>query len=199
MIKKLIDKFLSNPFVYILLQKLMRGNIFEKVIRKECNQNYNSYILDLACGVGLYADLFNSKNYMGVDLDEKYIQYAQNKYPNKVFKVMDVRHINIKDSIFDTIIAVGLIHHLSDDDAFQTLKGMKNVSKKNGQIIIIDMIPPCSNYNIIGNVLISLDRGIHVRKMNDFINLFSTLFIVSKQYTIKRWPNEFCVFVLKTS
>ncbi|MBM7624443.1 class I SAM-dependent methyltransferase [Sporohalobacter salinus] len=52
-------------------------NIYINDLLKENFTFENKKILDFGCGVGSTSSIFNSKNYLGVDINQKRIEYAQ--------------------------------------------------------------------------------------------------------------------------
>lgn len=197
MINKLLERIFLNPAVYNLYQRIARGNIAEHIIEREINQRDNSYVLDLACGAGVYSYFFNPQKYVGVDTNPRYIYFAQVRNPGRNFMIMDVRHLGFKAYSIDNIIAFGLLHHLCDGDILHMLQEAKSVLNNNGKVLMLDLLNPSSFFNIIGKILVALDRGRYVRNIDNYQGILSKHFKILKTYIIKRWPYEFCIFVLK--
>ena len=73
-------------------------------------------ILDVACGPGAFSVLFPPESYHGVDINKRYIAYAERHYRGS-FRVMDARNLQFEDGSFDDALVFGLLHHLDDEDA----------------------------------------------------------------------------------
>ena len=66
-------------------------------------------ILDLGCGPGHYCGRLQQDGFsaLGIDLDEKMISAARNKYPEARFYCLDVNGIDTIDERFHTIYSIG--------------------------------------------------------------------------------------------
>ncbi len=68
-----------------------------------------SAILDLGCGPGHYCGRFQKEglSMMGIDLDEKMIDAARQRYPDARFECMDMTDIETITGTFDSIYSIG--------------------------------------------------------------------------------------------
>lgn len=122
-----IRALLSFPKFYNLFQDLIGG----KESRLEFINTYlsikpNARILDIGCGTASILDyLPESITYYGMDLSEDYINKAKKQYQNRnaqffAKSISDFQADNLE--LFDTIIIMGVLHHLGDAEAY----GIKN-------------------------------------------------------------------------
>jgi len=96
-------------------------------------------VLDFGCGHGRYAEIFKEKNieYFGVDVSEKMIETAKEKYPFARFQTSDFLKLPFPESFFDTVICFAVFHHIpSETFRIQFLQEAKRVLKKNGILIL---------------------------------------------------------------
>ncbi len=72
-------------------------------------------ILDLGCGNGrLLASFKNLKiDYLGIDNSIELLKIAQETYPKRKFREMEMTSLELKDDTFDACFAVASLHHLS--------------------------------------------------------------------------------------
>lgn len=70
-------------------------------------------ILDYGCGNGRMAELFDHKNYLGVDASKNLIDIATKKHPKYKFKLINPCQVNTKYK-FENIICLAVIHHFPD-------------------------------------------------------------------------------------
>jgi cyclopropane fatty-acyl-phospholipid synthase-like methyltransferase len=199
-IRAVVDKVMECPLVYnVYQQAVRRGAVVEKTLAEEVHLGPGSRVLDLACGAGLYAHMFPRDRYLGVDLSHRYVGFARRSNRDHRFSVMDARRLALRSGSVDRIFAVGLFHHLSNEDAVGTLRDARRVLKPDGEVVIVDLIPPVSRRDVVGRILVRLDRGRHVRTHEAYRGLFSQAFTSARDYRIRTGPYDLCVFVLKPS
>lgn len=94
-------------------------------------------ILDIGCGTGTYADLFDANNYFGLEITPSYIKYAkQHKKGN--FICADARHIPFKNKTFGAICLIAIFHHLSISHVTDILKELKRITLPKGLVLVMD-------------------------------------------------------------
>lgn len=96
-------------------------------------------VLDLGCGNGRLLALFKDSNidYTGVDISEKLIQKAKEKYPDKEFRKADALGLPFENQSFDKILSVAVFHHIpSEEYRIRFLKEAKRVLRPNGLLIL---------------------------------------------------------------
>jgi len=92
-----------------------------KIIADEIKVSKDTKLLDVGCGTGLSAKVFNC-NITGIDPAEKLLEQA----PFKTLKAK-AESLPFKDNEFDVVIAVTSIHNF--DNPEQGLKEIKRVGK----------------------------------------------------------------------
>lgn len=170
-IKTKINSIWEIPIFYNLLHSTLAGGEFNLIgtyIKKQIPPKA-SKILDQGCGTGKYAQLFK-KNYTGLDNNPEYIKSAQQKYLGK-FILGDAVKMPFKNKVFTTTFAVGLHHHLTKTQAIHAIKESLRVTKNNGKVIIVDAMLPKNKLNLIGFILRKMDRGGHVRSVEETLKL----------------------------
>lgn len=189
-----IDYLLSYPAVYYFWRQTHNKKLMD-VIRRETKFKKGDNVLDAACGVGADSRLFEGASYVGIDSNAGYISYAKAKYPDKDFIVDDISKIIPLDERFDWILADSFFHNVSDSVVIGVLRQFQSYLKEMGSVLVIDLLlPEKSNY--LGRFMVSLDRGKSVRTFRRYEELFSSIFFISKKFTLKVWCWDFCVFVL---
>lgn len=96
-------------------------------------------VLDLGCGNGRMLELFINKkiDYYGLDVSEKLIAIAKQKYPDKNFQVFDGLKIPFADNYFDKIYCVAVLHHIPSVELREEfLKEARRVLKPGGKLIL---------------------------------------------------------------
>ena len=136
MLKKIANKLSQYPGVYTFLRKIIENNFNSqrKVIKEELKEP--GKILDIACGIGEFSVYFDKDKKIGLDNEEKYINYAKKKF-NRTFIIGDALDLNFKKNSFDSILMSGFLHHLSDEDITKAIKEVHKVLKKGGKFLLI--------------------------------------------------------------
>lgn len=154
----------------------MSATSFRKKIISKIVKNKNASILDIGCGPAEIVEVVGAADYYGFDVNKNYINYAKKKYFDKKFFCSTFAANKIKKKKkFDYILLLGLLHHLSDKEAFVLFKEIKKVIKKNGVVVTLDNVY-VKNQNFIAKKLIDLDRGCFVRNKTGYLSLLKSQF-----------------------
>ena len=198
--KNQIYNFINNPLIYKIIQGVMSGTSFRNSIIKKNITKKNLKILDIGCGPAQILEHIPQCDYYGYDIDRRSIQYAKKKYHQKNYhfycKKFNKTELK-KLPKFDFIIFFGILHHLSNKEVHEILKLCKKIMKKNSKLLTEDPIF-LKNQNIIAKFLIKKDRGLNVRKKQQYIDLLKKHFKkiknkVTHQYFIPyTWFTTIC-------
>ena len=99
-------------------------------------------VLDFGCGNGRLLELFLNKKigYLGVDISEKLIDTAKEKYPDKANsfqKISNSDSLSLSDDSFNTIFSIAVFHHFPSKKYREDVaKELYRITKKDGHIII---------------------------------------------------------------
>ena len=122
-------------------------------------------VLDLGCGPGTCSHLFNSLDYIGLDLDSNYIDFARRKYPNHSFYLADFASESLpflKSCSLDLVFAYGLFHHLEDSTAIKFMSNAFKLLKPGGRMISFDGCTYPGQSALARRTTLS-DRGKYIR------------------------------------
>lgn len=131
-------------------------------------------VLDMACGPGNHAHLFDPASYTGVDTNPDYVASARQRHAGQ-FEVGDACSYAPADGEgFDLIFANSFLHHLSDEQAQQALANMARLCKPNGRLLLMDLVLP--KKRSVARVLARADRGDHARPYGHWQSLLEAHF-----------------------
>jgi len=97
-------------------------------------------VLDWGCGNGRFFEIFEHKevDYFGIDISEKLIDIAKNKYPRAKFQVTSAFNLPFPNNFFDKIFSIAVFHHIpSEEFRLKFLKEAKRILKPEGLLILM--------------------------------------------------------------
>ena len=112
----MVERISDHPVLFIFFRSLLENDFkaIREVIRRELPAGTGLRTLDLGCGPGAFADLFAGDDYVGADLNARYIDHARRTRPG-TFIASDARKLDVPDRRFDQVLVFGLLHHLPDE------------------------------------------------------------------------------------
>jgi SAM-dependent methyltransferase len=178
MIMDVARKVLAVPAVFDAYQSLVgEPRCHERLIREWVHPCAGERVLDIGCGVGASLRyLPDSVNYVGIDISEAYIAKAQAQYGKRAtFICADVAAFDATTlGKFDRAFSFGVLHHLSDEIAARLIALVRYVVKPGGTFVTAD---PCYSpgQHPVAKLLIDNDRGKHIRDVEGFERIVSSL------------------------
>jgi SAM-dependent methyltransferase len=170
---------LNMPVLYKFSQKAFgKYRLYRKITKDYINAKDGDLILDIGCGTAdIVKFLPKGIQYVGFDVNAKYIIYARNKYKDKAkLYNMRVSETNASEfGKFDFIISIGVIHHLSDSEAIDLFQLGYNLLKPGGVIITLDPAF-CDADNSIAKFVTRMDRGKNVRIPEQYKSIANRVF-----------------------
>ncbi len=131
----------------------------------------NKTVLDFGAGTGANCCLFAPSHYLGIDLDEKRIDFAKQLHPQHQFMVFDGNRILIQHQTVDYILIVAVLHHISTDQISGYLDEFRRILKPQGNIIVIE--PYLNEKNKFNNWFMNwYDNGEYIRNEEGYLKLF---------------------------
>ncbi len=197
MMKGIINKLSKNLHLFVYLRKIIEFNFIfiEKILKKEINDRSKKIrILDIGCGSGEISRFFNDLDYIGIDVNPDYIEFARKIY-KKNFEVMNAQKLRFKKRYFDYVVIIGVLHHIDDKNCNLILNEITRVIKDNGKIIIIEDVNTQSRIDLFGNLIRKLDVGEHIRTKKEWLELLSKKINIKKQYRFKSFIPTYEVFI----
>lgn len=159
-------KILELPPVYNFFQKAVGAD----KVRRHFIEEYvvplaGGRVLEVGCGPGTNCEWFPENiEYVGCDIDEKYIAYAKQQYGSRAefyaTPVGKLGELGLKP--FNAVIAVAVLHHLSDSEVHTLCDEVAELLKPGGLFVTVD---PCftAEQSRFERYITSCDRGRFVR------------------------------------
>jgi len=172
-----IKEILGIPFVYSLAQKLVRGKGNYLFVTRYVKPEPGNRVLDIGCGPADILTEMPTVDYMGFDIDSKLIEAARRKRGGRgQFFCAPVNEQAISTlERFDLVLATGVIHHLTDDEAVALFRLARNSLKPGGRLVTWDCCY-VEGQSAFSRFLMARDRGRFVRTRPEYENLAGEIF-----------------------
>ena len=198
LLAKVVERVSDHPVLFIFFRSLLE-NDFQEIrvrIRRELVLGRGLRSLDLACGPGAFSDLFDGDDYVGLDLNRRYIDHAR-RHRKGTFVVGDARNVELPDARFDQILVFGLLHHLSDADVRAVLGECRRLLAPGGHALVIEDIPTLSRLNLIGHLIHNVENGEHIRPPEEYRSLYAEALGVEREEILRSGICDYYAAVLR--
>jgi len=162
------------PFAEQKLVPVFRHNDLTRVRR----------VLDVGCGPGTNTPHFAGTDYLGLDFNEGYIDYARARY-GRDFITADVTKYRVSESErFDFVLCNSLFHHIDTANVRRILEHLATLLTEDGHVHILDLVLP--KEPSIGRFLARMDRGEFPRPLEEWREIFTGAFepVVFEAYPV---------------
>jgi len=173
-----IRKILSIPSIYVLFQYIVGAEKLWTTFSKEyIKPEDGNKILDIGCGPGTILNYLPEVDYTGFDMSPEYIEAAKRDFGNRGTFLCKKVTLDAIESLsqFDIVLAIGIIHHLTDEETLDLFELAKKAMKPSGKLVTID---GCftEKQSPIARFILKKDRGQFVRKKEEYLTLAGKVF-----------------------
>ncbi len=196
---KLVEEISDHPVLFIFFRSILENDFkaIRAVIRRHLKAGNGLRTLDLGCGPGEFAGEFAGDDYVGADLNSRYIAHAQRTRPG-TFVVADARKVDLPDRRFDQVLIFGLLHHLPDDDVRAVLAEARRLLVPGGRILAVEDIPAISRLNLIGHLIHNVENGEHIRPPAEYRRLYTEAARIETEEVLQSGICDYYAAVLVT-
>ena len=172
-----IRSVLAIPAAYNLWWRVVGGPAWAKVLVGQYIQpRAGARILEIGCGPGTIAGYLPDSEYVGFDMSSKYIEMARKCFPHAHFVCERVSQFSLaKQQSFDAVLALGIVHHLDDQEARQLFQIAYDALKSGGKLITFDGVWT-NDQSAAARWLLARDRGEYVRNEREYVKIASEVF-----------------------
>lgn len=161
---------LEQPFLFKLSQLPFTTQKFARILKHNDLSKVRS-VLDVGCGPGTNAPRFAHAKYLGIDINERYIQLARNRY-QRDFLVADITTSqSIPSGSYDFILLNSLLHHIDTPSTLRILASLNQFLTPDGHVHSIELVLP-ENLGI-PRWFAEHDRGKFPRTLTTWRDLFA--------------------------
>ena len=170
---------LALPAVYRLFGRVVGGGARATFVRDHLKPRAGDRVLDLGCGPGDLLAHLPDCDYVGVDLDPQYVAAAPARYGERgSFRCEPAEAVaELEPGSFDLVVASGLLHHLTDEQAVATMAVARRALRPGGRFVSLDgcFVPGQSRF---ARWMLRRDRGQFVRDLPSYRALAEAVFPV---------------------
>ena len=173
-----IKGLLGHVPLYVALQRGVGADRLRYRCLDELDLQPGQVVLDVGCGPAYYFErLPRGVRYYGFDTSERYIAYARRKWGHRAefrTEIFGEEHLDELPPV-DSVMLLGLLHHLSDEQARGLLRLAGRALAPDGRVISVDTcFEP--RQGRISRWMSENDRGEHVRSPEAFVALAGEAF-----------------------
>ncbi len=167
---KMLHRLLEQPSVFNLSQLPFSRQKFARILGHNDLKQVRA-VLDVGCGPGTNAPRFAQAKYLGIDINERYIELARNRY-HRDFLVADVTTSEaIPAGSYDFILVNSFLHHIDTPDAHRVLSRASKFLTLDGHLHSVELVLP-ENASI-ARWLALHDRGKFPRSLSTWRDIFT--------------------------
>lgn len=173
-----VRSILRVPRVYTFFKQILSPGDGKAVVSREyIRPQVGDRILDIGCGPGDWLAVFPSVEYVGFDANPAYIESAQQQFGDRgTFICERVTTARLQEQPpFDLVLAIGILHHLDDDEALRLFELAASALKPGGRLITLDGVY-VERQSPVARWIISRDRGQNVRTTDGYLRIGQEVF-----------------------
>lgn len=177
-----IERILEHPAVYAAWQAPFAPQKFAPIERRIRHQRIRR-VLDVGCGPGTNAPRFAGAEYIGVDINERYLAAARAKHKGRFIQA-DLQRVDLSAlGTFDAILINSFLHHLADDAVGRILEHLRPLLDADGRVHVLELVLP--ERLSLATMMARLDRGRYPRRLAAWRELLAAHFepVVVEPYT----------------
>lgn len=190
---KQIWSLLEFPSIYRLFWNLVGGPHRNAVLIDEyVRPKAGDRVLDIGCGPATIIPYMPPVEYTGFDVSQKYIHAARASFGDRgTFTCGGVSTYHLAQyAYFDVALAIGVLHHLDDEETLRLFHLARAALKPGGRLITLD---GClmKDQSWAARYFVSRDRGQYVRTREGYMQMASAVFsnvTVSIRHDLLRIP-----------
>lgn len=171
--------WLKVPFIYDAFQAAVGATALRRrLIQNHVRPKTNDKVIDIGCGSAPALQWLPEVEYIGLDINPDCIALARRTYGSRgTFIVGDPQSVR-GDSRFksaDIVIAIGVLHHLDDQEAEQCIQFAYDGLNATGRFVCHE---PCwiPNQGAFSKYIMSSDRGRNIRTEQQYRQLAAKAF-----------------------
>ena len=181
----ILANFLQNNFTSFF-QPMNMGPTSKDSYANFIKKNFNkkNYVLDYGCGAGFFSQLFHPKKYLGVEINKSFLNTSKKRNSKHTFKLLKKNYLKGYENKIDYIFINNVLHHLTDDQIFETFVFFKKTLKKKIKVFIVEPLLPKSFFSVEFFMKV-LDIGDNIKDKKNYVSLLKKILYI-KSFNVKK-------------
>lgn len=170
---RVVERALEQPITYRLWQATHAKQKFAPILSHN-DMSRVRRVLDVGCGPGTNARLFSHCDYLGIDINPKYIATARRRFGRR-FEVADATtFVAPEGERFDFILVNSLLHHIDLIGVRRILSHLATLLTDGGHLHSIEVVMP--EQACLERTMARWDRGRFCRSIREWREVFTAYF-----------------------
>jgi SAM-dependent methyltransferase len=127
-------------------------------------------VLDVGCGPATNTHLFAQANYLGIDINPRYIQHARRKHDRRFMLADAATYDDPAGAVFDFILVNSFLHHMDTPSTNNILHRLQSWLSPDGHIHLLE--PALPGEHSLARLMANWDRGKYLRPLTVWRELF---------------------------
>lgn len=186
----LLECLLEQPTVYRLWQAWHAKQKFSPVVAHNDPTRIRR-ALDVGCGPGTNAAILSGTDYLGIDINPKYVESARRRFGRRFLVADATTYKAPPGERFDFVLVNSLLHHIDAAGTRKLLSNLAGLLTEDGHLHSIEVVIP--EHPGLARALARWDRGRFTRSLLEWEGIFSEFFepVVLELFTVK-WLGVTC-------
>ena len=171
--------WLKVPFLYNAFQAAVGAtSLRRRLLEKHVRAKPGDKVIDIGCGSAPTLQWLPEVEYIGLDINPDYVAFARRKYGSRgTFIVGNPESVrgDSRCKAADIVMAIGVLHHLDDEEAEQCIRFAYDALKTEGRFICHEACWT-PNQGTISKYIMSTDRGRNIRTEQQYRQLAAKAF-----------------------
>ena len=175
-----ISQVFDNANLYNLFQLVIQKSGTKDFLNREILKSESiERVLDFGSGIGHHSQLFQGKQYLGIEPSESCVLSAERLYKdsNSTFLVGDHTALkSLTEGTFDLIFAIGVLHHIDDLVFNEFVEQAFRLLKPGARLMTFDPVLH-QHQRKLSKWVVKQDRGQWVRTENEYLTVIKKFFL----------------------
>jgi SAM-dependent methyltransferase len=192
--RRFLDRVAENPFWFHWLRKVPELNYRATKARIAAVRDRlgGPRVLDVGCGTGEFAHLFDPRGYVGIDVSERYVRFARRRNPGHRFECADMVGWRNPGRSFDLVLVNGVLHHLDDERAGAVLRAAVACGAPGSTVLVIEDVD-LPDAGLGTRLVHRMDEGDHIRSVEAWQRLVGAVVPIAESGT---YASGVCSYLL---